>query len=96
MVSSISSPVGILSVILIIISVIMGVAGIIMLLVQMGQSKDWWVWFLLIMSIVLGIVGGVLLAIVLSKVPCCPVDEQKYLINLDDNIKTETIKVGVH
>lgn len=86
MAQGVSSPMGILSILLIIIGVVMAVVGIILLLVNQGKSKPFYIWVLIIAGTVMGIAGGVLLAIVLSQVPKPIIEEtteEKYLINLD-------------
>ena len=79
MASGLSSPLGIIGIILIIIGIIMAVVGIILLIVNQNNEKPWFIWFLLIGGIVLGIIGGILLAIALSQssriascLPPCP------------------------
>jgi uncharacterized membrane protein HdeD (DUF308 family) len=65
MASKLSTPLGITSIILIIIGIIMTIVGIILLIIDQNNTKPWYTWFLLITGVVLGIAGGIMLAIAL-------------------------------
>ena len=65
MASKLSTPLGITSIILIIIGIIMTIVGIVLLIINQNNPKPWYTWFLLIIGVILGIAGGIMLAITL-------------------------------
>lgn len=71
-----ASPLGIASVILIVIGIVMAVIGIILLLAYQNKEKPWYIWFLLVAGVVVGIAGGVMLAIALARYE----DAEKHII----------------
>lgn len=72
----VASPLGIASIILIIVGIVMVVIGIILLLAHQNKEKPWYIWFLLVAGVILGIAGGVMLAIALARVE----DAEKHII----------------
>lgn len=66
MATGLSSPLGIIGIILIIIGIIMTIIGVILLITNQNNQKPWYIWLLLIGGIVIGIMGGIFLAIALS------------------------------
>lgn len=69
MASGLSSPLGITSLVLLIIGFFMIVAGIGFLIYKSNQPKPWYVWTLLGVGIVFMLIGGVLFAIAMSRKP---------------------------
>jgi hypothetical protein len=67
MVKTLSSPIGMTAILLIIIGLVMAVVGIILLIANQNSPKPWYIWFLLISGAVLGIIGGIILAIWFSN-----------------------------
>jgi len=61
-----SSPLGLSSLLLIIIGIVMAVVGIILLIANQ-TSRGWYIWFLLAVGTVMAIAGSVMLVIFLSK-----------------------------
>ena len=64
---TLSSPLGISGIVLLITGVIMAIIGIIFLVINQNNQKDWWMWLLFIGGLILAIIGCVLLAISASK-----------------------------
>jgi uncharacterized membrane protein HdeD (DUF308 family) len=71
-----ATPLGIASIILIVVGIIMIIIGIILLLAYQNKEKPWYIWFLLVAGVVIGIAGGVMLAIALARYE----DAEKHII----------------
>ena len=67
MVKTLSSPIGMTAILLIIIGLVMAIVGIILLIANQNSPKPWYIWFLLISGAVLGIIGGFILAVWFSS-----------------------------
>lgn len=67
MASGLSTPLGIASIILVVVGIIMAIVGVILLIIYQNTEKPWYIWFLLITGVVLGIAGGIMMAIALSS-----------------------------
>lgn len=66
MASGLSSPWGILGIILLAVGIIMAIVGTVFAITMQNQSRPWWIWTLLIVGVILIIVGGIFIAVALS------------------------------
>jgi len=73
MASKISTPIGISSILLIILGIIMLIIGVVLLIVNQNVEKAWYIWFLLILGVIFVVAGSIMLAIALQPA------EPKYL-----------------
>lgn len=64
--SGLSSPLGVGSILLLIIGISMAIAGIVLIIQNQNKPKPWFIWLLLIGGNFLAFAGSVLLAIALS------------------------------
>jgi hypothetical protein len=84
--SSLTSPLGITGIILLIIGLLMLIIGVVFLIIESSTSKGWYVWTLLIGGIIFLLIGGILLAVALSR------PESKKFIAQDDSGRMAKIK----